>query len=105
MLRLRQRFIPKEFVGKRFVDKTLSILVDDNGPYFIMPATAGMIGTYCGLRINDKAQVIGVFGEVIPGLLAAGEATGGVHGAAYMTGTAFGKALAYGRIAARTVAS
>ena len=77
----------------------------DHGPYFIMPATAGMIGTYCGLRINDKAQVIGVFGEVIPGLLAAGEATGGVHGAAYMTGTAFGKALAYGRIAARTVAS
>lgn len=77
----------------------------DHGPYFIMPATAGMIGTYCGLRINDKAQVIGVFGEVIPGLLAAGEATGGVHGAAYMTGIAFGKALAYGRIAARTVAS
>ena len=73
------------------------------GPFFIMPATAGMIGTYCGVRIDPKAHVIDVFGDPIPGLLAAGECTGGVHGAAYMTGTAFGKAIAYCRIAAHTI--
>ncbi len=73
------------------------------GPFFIMPATAGMIGTYCGVRIDPKAHVIDVFGDPIPGLLAAGECTGGVHGAAYMTGRAFGKAIAYGRIAAHTI--
>jgi fumarate reductase flavoprotein subunit len=30
--------------------------------------------------------------------------TGGVHGAAYMNGTAFSKGMAFGRIAARTIA-
>ena len=49
-----------------------------------------------GLRVQD------VFGAVIPGLLAAGEVVGGLHGAAYMTGSALGKALIFGRVAART---
>lgn len=69
-----------------------------------MPATAALIGTYCGLRINPKAQVIDVFGEPIKHLYAAGEITGGVHGAAYMTGTAWGKAMSFGRVAVRTIA-
>lgn len=75
----------------------------EKGPFFIMPTTAGMIGTYCGVRIDTEAHVIDVFGDRILGLLAAGECTGGVHGAAYMTGTAFGKAIAFGRIAAQTI--
>lgn len=72
-------------------------------PFYIMPATAGMIGTYCGVRIDPQTHVIDVFGEKIKGLYAAGEMTGGVHGAAYMTGTAFGKANSFGRVAAETV--
>ena len=69
-----------------------------------MPSTAAIIGTYSGVRITPKAEVIDIFGDVIPGILAAGEMTGGFHGAAYMTGTAFGKAAMFGRIAARTAA-
>ncbi|WP_301097398.1 FAD-dependent oxidoreductase [Turicimonas muris] len=76
----------------------------EKGPFYIMPTTAALIGTYCGLKINEKAQVINVFGEVIPALYAAGELTGGVHGAAYMTGTAFGKAICFGRIAIDSIA-
>ena len=59
------------------------------------------------LQLEDRyrrPRVIDVFGEPIPGLYACGEATGGVHGAAYMTGTAFGKALSFGRIAALEIA-
>ena len=74
----------------------------EKGPFYIMPATAVLIATYCGVKINDQAQVIDVFGEPIKQLYAAGEITGGVHGAAYMTGTAWGKAMAFGRIAARS---
>ena len=70
-----------------------------------MPATASLIATYCGVRIDTQARVIDVFGEPIMGLYAAGEMTGGVHGAAYMSGTALGKAYAFGRIAAQTIAS
>ena len=74
-------------------------------PFVLMPATAALIATYCGVRIDPQARVIDVFGEPIKGLYAAGEMTGGVHGAAYMSGTALGKAYAFGRIAAQTIAS
>jgi fumarate reductase flavoprotein subunit len=47
-------------------------------------------------------RVMDVFGEPIPGLFAAGEVTGGFHGGAYMTGSALGKAVVFGRVAART---
>jgi fumarate reductase flavoprotein subunit len=46
--------------------------------------------------------VIDVTGARIEGLLAAGEVMGGFHGAAYMTGSALGKAAVFGRIAARS---
>lgn len=73
-------------------------------PFYIMPTTAALIGTYCGLKIDEKARVLDVYGNPIKGLYAAGEATGGVHGAAYMTGIAFGKAICFGRIAVDTIA-
>jgi fumarate reductase flavoprotein subunit len=76
----------------------------DKPPYYVMPSTAAVIATYCGVRITPKAEVIDVFGEIIPGVYAAGEMTGGFHGAAYMSGTAFCKAVVFGRIAARTIA-
>lgn len=68
-------------------------------PFYAFPSTAAILGTYGGILINEKTQVIDVFGDVIPGLYAAGEIIGGVHGAAYMTGTAFGKALIFGKLA------
>lgn len=71
-------------------------------PFYAYPSTGMLIGTYGGITINPKAQVLNVFGEVIPGLYAAGEITGGMHGGAYMTGTAFGKAIIFGRIAAKS---
>lgn len=74
------------------------------GPFYIYPVKPRLIATYCGLRINNKGRVINVFGEPIPHLYAAGEVTGGVHGAAYMSGTAWGKAMAYGRIAVENMA-
>ena len=76
----------------------------ETGPFYLYPATARLIATYCGLRINTKAEVLDVYGKPIANLYAAGEVTGGIHGAAYMTGTAWGKAMAYGRIAAQSIA-
>lgn len=77
----------------------------EQGPFFLYPTKPRCIATYCGLRIDPTAKVIDVFGEPIPGLYACGEVTGGVHGAAYMTGTALGKAFSFGRIAALDLAS
>ena len=72
---------------------------------FRSPSTAAVFGTYCGLAINPRMQVIDVFGEIIPGLLAAGEIVGGFHGGAYMTGSSLGKAAIFGRIAGRSAAT
>ena len=54
-----------------------------------------MITTYCGLRIDSSCQVVDVYGDIIPGLWAAGEMTGGFHGAGYISGTAFAKGTGF----------
>ena len=71
--------------------------------FWILLSSSSMIATYCGLKVDTKARVIDVYGEPISGLYAAGEICGGFHGAAYMTGTAFSKAAAFGRVAAEQV--
>jgi fumarate reductase flavoprotein subunit len=68
-------------------------------PFYAYPSTTALLATYCGLRITRRAEVLDVWGERIPRLYAAGEVTGGFHGAAYMTGSALGKAAVFGRIA------
>ena len=68
-------------------------------PFFLVPALPGIFGTYGGIKISPKAQVLTTNGSVIPGLYAAGEVTGGIHGRGFIGGTGFGKALAFGKVA------
>lgn len=63
-----------------------------------------VLATYCGLKVDTEMRVRDVFGDTIDGLFAAGEITGGFHGAGYMTGTSIGKSGIFGRIAGRTAA-
>ena len=74
-------------------------------PFYIVPTRPAIIGTYCGLAINEKAQVLDRAGRVIPGLWAAGEVTGGIHGASFIMGSALAKAAAFGRVAALSALS
>ena len=53
-----------------------------------------------GIKINTKAQVIREDGSVVPGLFAAGEVTGGVHGGNRLGGNAVADICIYGKIAA-----
>ena len=71
-------------------------------PFYAYPSAAAVFGTYCGLRIDGTMRVIDVFDQPIAGLYAAGEVVGGLHGGAYMTGSALGKAVVFGRLAARS---
>jgi len=71
-------------------------------PFYAYASTSAVIGTYCGLTVDTDTRVLDVFGEPIPGLYAAGEIMGGFHGVAYMTGTALGKCLIFGRISGHT---
>ncbi len=71
------------------------------GPWYAYPSTSGLIATYCGVTIDTETRVLDVFGAPIAGLFAAGEVIGGFHGVAYMTGSALGKSVIFGRIAGR----
>lgn len=92
--------VDREFGRKHLVDISGKIRPIEKAPFYIFPATAVLISTYCGLKINARAEVTDVFGDVIPGLYAAGEVTGSFHGRSYLGSTAFGKALIFGYIAA-----
>lgn len=76
-------------------------LVDkiQNGPFYAVWATPVLHDTLTGIRVNEQMQVIDLEGEVIPGLFACGESSGGmaVHG--------LGRVLASGFIAGRGAAS
>ncbi|MFB6782687.1 flavocytochrome c [Streptomyces sp. NPDC056352] len=74
------------------------LLPIDQAPFYAYPAKSLMTTTYCGITINAHGQVLDVDGEVIDGLYAIGETTGGFHGAAYITGTSLGKGAVFGRI-------
>lgn len=52
-----------------------------------------------GVRINTNAQVLDENGNVIPGLYAAGEVTGGIHGSNRLGGNALTDTVVFGRIA------
>ena len=71
----------------------------EKAPFYAFESTVAMLATYAGIAVNGSGQVINPFGEAIPGLFAAGEVTGGFHGAGYMTGSSLGKAAVFGRIA------
>ena len=75
-----------------------------DGPFYacrLWPRVHHCMG---GLVINNKAQVKNARGEIIPGLYAAGEATGGVHGMVRLGTVAVADCIIFGRTAARTAA-
>lgn len=71
----------------------------DTAPYYAIKVTAGIHHTMGGLVINESTQVLTAEGTAIPGLYAAGEVTGGVHGANRLGGNAVADFVVFGRIA------
>lgn len=74
--------------------------LDEGGPYYATLMTPSVHHTMGGVVINSKAQVLNKEGKVIPGLYAAGEVTGGIHGTNRVGCNAVPDALVFGRIAA-----
>ena len=77
----------------------------NNGPYYAIKVTAGVHHTMGGVTINSATEVLKKDGTVIPGLFAAGEVTGGVHGANRLGGTAVADFVVFGRIAGESAAN
>ncbi|MCC6381056.1 MAG: FAD-dependent oxidoreductase [Dehalococcoidia bacterium] len=77
----------------------------DTGPFYAVQIESGCLGTNGGPKTNGKAQVLGLDGQVIPGLYAVGNtmagATGRVYGGA---GGTIGPGMTFGYIAGREAA-
>jgi len=71
----------------------------DVAPFYAIKVTAGIHHTMGGLKINSNTEVLTEEGTAIPGLFAAGEVTGGVHGANRLGGNAVSDIVVFGRIA------
>ena len=85
----------KELLGTEFSDPA----------YYASKRIPTIHYTMGGLCINADAQVCTEAGEVIPGLYAAGEVTGGVQGGNRLGGNSFTDLIVFGRIAGTSAAA
>ena len=77
----------------------------DTAPFYAIKVTPGVHHTMGGLKINTVTEVLNKEGKAIPGLFAAGEVTGGVHGANRLGGNAVCDFTVFGKIAGESAAS
>lgn len=77
----------------------------EEGPYYFMVSTPSIHYTMGGVTINTNAEVLDEAGNVIPGLYAAGEVTGGIHGTNRLGSDAIADCVVYGRIAGKSAAA
>ena len=71
----------------------------ETGPFYAVEVGPAIHHTMGGIKIDTKAQVITKSGAAVPGLFAAGEVTGGVHGGNRLGGNAVADICVYGKIA------
>lgn len=75
----------------------------EHGPWVATPRQACMHHTMGGVNIDTECRVLDADGKVIPGLVACGEVTGGIHGANRLGGNAVVDTVVFGKLAGETV--
>ena len=87
-----------EFGRTLFMDKL------DTAPFYAGKRVPTVHHTMGGIKITPETRVVDQNGEIIKGLFAAGEVTGGIHGANRLGGNALADVHTFGRIAGATAA-
>ena len=77
----------------------------EKAPFYMLKAVPAVHHTMGGLEINTESQVITKEGQVIEGLYAAGEVTGGIHGSNRLGSVALTDITVFGRIAGENAAN
>lgn len=94
-------------ISGRVLAEEIHRAADERGlskpPYWATRLFLRVHHTLGGVDIDCNARVLGIDGEPIPGLYAAGAVTGSVHGAERMGGNGLPSACAFGRIAGANV--
>ena len=89
-----------EFGRNNGMDADLSV-----APFYAIRIAPGIHHTMGGVKIDTATEVIDTEGKPIPGLFAAGETTGGVHGGNRIGGNAVCDFVVFGRIAGANAAA
>ena len=92
--------VDEEFGRNNGMDADLS-----TAPFYAIQIAPGIHHTMGGIKINPETEVIDTEGNAIPGLFAAGETTGGVHGGNRIGGNAVCDFVVFGRIAGANAAT
>ncbi len=90
-----------EDFGKPFMPEVKPL---EQGPFAACRLWPKVHHTMGGALINKDAQVLDLYSKPIPGLYAAGEVTGGIHGACRLGSVAVSECLIFGRIAGQQAA-
>jgi tricarballylate dehydrogenase len=77
----------------------------DTPPYYAFPVTCGITFTFGGVGITENGEVRDTSGNVISGLFAAGEITGGSFFNNYPGGSGLMKGAVFGRLAGSSAAN
>ena len=77
----------------------------DTPPYYAFPVTCGITFTFGGVGISENGEVRDTSGNVISGLFAAGEITGGSFFNNYPGGSGLMKGAVFGRLAGTSAAA
>ena len=85
--------------------RTLYSTKIDTAPYYAAPRVPTVHHTMGGVEINVNCEVLDKDGNVIPGLFAAGEVTGGIHGENRLGGNALTDTVVFGRIAGNSASA
>ena len=85
--------------------RTLYSTPIDTAPYYAAPRVPTVHHTMGGVEINVNCEVLDADGNVIPGLFAAGEVTGGIHGENRLGGNALTDTVVFGRIAGNSASA
>ncbi len=87
------------------INKTNWALKLDRPPFVAYSATGGITFTFGGLKIDERARVIGTDWRPIRGLFTCGEMVGGLFHDNYPGGTGLVSGAVFGRIAGRSAAA
>ena len=95
----------KAHLGKAVIEKALRPL--RTPPFYAVEVRPAIIcWTGCGLRVDADLRVINQQEQAIPGLYAAGETVGSLHGDRYIGGGgSFGPCVTFGRLAGANAAA
>lgn len=88
---------------RKRIDQGVAETIEE-GPFYAIPQWPSVHHTMGGLKINPQTKVEDIWGNVIPGLYAAGEVVGGVHGTNRLGSNAIPDAAVHGLIAGQMAA-